>query len=87
MLLAMFAPGVPEILVSSVIACFTIILTILPFWKIFEKAGFPGFYSLAMLVPLLNIFVLFYLAFADWPALAHNNESSNAGSQSRDQIE
>ena len=39
-----------------------------PCWRIFSKAGFPGWYSLSLLVPLLNVIALFYLAFAKWPA-------------------
>lgn len=46
-----------------------ILLTVLPFWKICTKAGFPGALSLLMLVPIGNFILLFYLAFADWPAL------------------
>jgi len=43
------------------------LLVILPYWKIFSKAGFSGWLSLTQLVPALNIVVLFYLAFAEWP--------------------
>lgn len=43
------------------------LLFVLPFWKIFSKAGFRPQWSLIMLVPLLNIGLLFYLAFAEWP--------------------
>ncbi len=39
------------------------------FWRVFSKAGFPGELSLLMLVPFLNLFMLFFLAFARWPAL------------------
>jgi hypothetical protein len=59
----------------------------LPFWKIFEKAGFPGIMSLTMLVPLLNVLMLFFLAFSEWPALrsssggAHHNSPSPIGPQ------
>jgi hypothetical protein len=45
------------------------VIFILPFWKIFTKAGFPGWLSLLMLIPFANVLMLFYLAFADWPAL------------------
>lgn len=45
------------------------IIFILPFWKIFTKAGFPGWLSLLMLIPFANVLMLFYLAFAEWPAL------------------
>ncbi len=44
-------------------------LVIFPTWRICRRAGFPGVLSLLMLVPLGNIFLLFYLAFAKWPAM------------------
>jgi len=40
---------------------------VVPFWKICQKAGFPGALSLLMLVPLVNIGFLYYLGFAQWP--------------------
>ncbi len=43
------------------------LLIVLPYWMIFSKAGFSRWLSLTQLVPLLNIIVLFYLAFAEWP--------------------
>jgi hypothetical protein len=36
-------------------------------WKIAEKAGFSGVASLLMLIPLVNIIVLLYFAFTEWP--------------------
>ncbi len=41
---------------------------ILPFWKISSKAGFPGWLSLLLLVPVVNLIVLYVIAFARWPA-------------------
>jgi hypothetical protein len=45
------------------------VITVIPFWRICTKAGFPGALSLLMLVPLGNLILPFYIAFADWPAL------------------
>lgn len=45
------------------------ILLIWPLWKIFSKAGFSGALALLTLEPVINIFVFFYVAYADWPAL------------------
>jgi hypothetical protein len=59
----MFGIGISELLMLAVIG----VVVILPFWKIFAKAGFPGALSLTQIVPILNIIVLFYLAFAEWP--------------------
>lgn len=32
-----------------------------------RKAGYPGWYSLLMLVPVLNLVLIYYFAFATWP--------------------
>ena len=61
----MFGLGTTELFVI----CFIFAIFILPFWKIFTKAGFPGWLSLFLLIPIANILVLFFLAFAEWPAL------------------
>jgi hypothetical protein len=57
--------GPTEIVLIFVIAA----VFVLPFWRIFAKAGFPGALSLLFFVPIVNIFLLFFLAFAEWPAL------------------
>jgi hypothetical protein len=58
-------PGPAEIFVIAIIAA----IIIFPYWKIFSKAGYSGALSLLMLIPLVNVIMLFFLAFADWPAL------------------
>lgn len=55
--------GLPELIIIGFIG----IIWVLPFWKIFKKAGFPGWSSLVMIFPFINILGLFYLAFAEWP--------------------
>ena len=35
--------------------------------KIFSKAGYSWALGLLMLIPIVNIIMAFYLAFADWP--------------------
>lgn len=49
-----------------------VLLALIPWWKICTKAGFPGALSLLMLVPIANIILPFYIAFAAWPALRQN---------------
>ena len=44
-------------------------LVVWPYSRIFRKAGFSPWLGLLMLVPIVNIVLIFYLAFADWPAL------------------
>jgi len=38
-------------------------------WKIVEKTGYPAWWSLAALLPGVNLALLIMLAFGDWPAL------------------
>jgi hypothetical protein len=44
-------------------------LVVLPFWFIFKKAGHSPWLSLLMLLPIVNIAMLYFLAFAEWPRL------------------
>ena len=48
-------------------------LMIVAYWKILEKAGYSGVWSLLMLVPGINslasLGILLFLAFSEWPAL------------------
>lgn len=41
---------------------------IVPFWFIFSKAGYSRWLSLLLLIPLINVAILYYLAFSTWPA-------------------
>jgi hypothetical protein len=42
------------------------ILVLIPYWFIFKKAGFSPFLALLMFLPLINIVLLYFLAFARW---------------------
>ena len=46
---------------------------ILPFWFIFPKAGYSKWLSLLMVVPLVNVILLYFLAFAKWPSPGNSN--------------
>jgi len=46
-----------------------VVLVVWPFWRIFDKAGYPGIMSLLMIIPIFNVIALFFLAFAQWPVL------------------
>ena len=54
------------------IALFTVTLIVLAiaFYRLYQKAGFSGAIGLLMLVPVVNLAVALYLAFAEWPVLA-----------------
>ena len=62
----------PAVVVFIVLAILlvSVLGTILLVWahcRIFSKAGFSWAMGLLMLVPLVNMFVPFILAFSDWP--------------------
>jgi hypothetical protein len=61
------------IVIFSTIAIFVALIVIavklLIICKIFSKAGYSWALGLLMLVPIANIIMAFYLAFADWPVL------------------
>ncbi len=38
-------------------------------WRILGKAGISRWWALAVLIPVLNVIVLWLFAYYDWPAL------------------
>lgn len=46
-----------------------IIVMMIPYWFIWKKAGFAPWLSLFMLFPLLNLIMLYVLAFSDWKVI------------------
>jgi uncharacterized membrane protein YhaH (DUF805 family) len=54
-------------LVWMLVCIAVLILSLVINWKIAEKAGFSGAASLLMLIPLVNIIVVIYFAFTEWP--------------------
>jgi hypothetical protein len=40
---------------------------VVPFWKIMQRLGYSPYMSLLMVLPFLNIGLLYYMAFTDWP--------------------
>jgi hypothetical protein len=64
-------PGGPMTsIVVLVLFAVTLIVLAIVFYKLFTKAGFNGALGLLMLVPVVNLGVALYLAFAEWPVLA-----------------
>ncbi|HUS71572.1 MAG TPA: hypothetical protein VMY06_00790 [Sedimentisphaerales bacterium] len=49
------------------IGLITLAIKVLIFCRICSKAGYSWALGLLILVPIANIFIAFYLAFADWP--------------------
>jgi hypothetical protein len=45
-------------------------VVVIPFWRICGKAGYSPWLWLLALVPLVNLFLLYFLAFSEWPSQA-----------------
>ena len=41
-----------------------LVIIVIPFWPIFRKTGFPGALSLLMLVPVVNLILLYIVGFS-----------------------
>ena len=66
-----FLPGGPTTsIVLIALFAITLIVLAVAFYKLFQKAGLSGALGLLMLVPVVNLGVALYLAFAEWPVLA-----------------
>jgi uncharacterized membrane protein YhaH (DUF805 family) len=69
----MHSIGAPELLLILLIIILFVLVVLIPYWRIFSKAGFSPWLSLLMLVPLANIVMLYFLGFSDWPSLKEKN--------------
>ena len=61
--------GMAEISIILFVVLLFAIIALIPYWVIFGKAGFSRWLSLLMLLPLVNIIMLYILAFSEWPSL------------------
>jgi hypothetical protein len=43
-----------------------LVIAIIPYWFIWKKAGFSPWFSLLILIPLVNIISIYVLAFSEW---------------------
>jgi len=70
-------PGPTELIIIVIILFLPMSLTVVAWWKIFEKAGFNVALSLLMIVPIVNLILPLYIAFADWPILKNKEDVKN----------
>jgi hypothetical protein len=49
-------------------------VVVIPVWRICQRAGYPGWIGILILIPVINIFFLYFMAFTDWPALMNRNQ-------------
>lgn len=53
--------------IDLVLFAIVILLSILPFWRIWKRTGHSGWPSLLILIPVVNIVMIYVLAFKSWP--------------------
>jgi hypothetical protein len=46
-----------------------VVLSIVSIVRIVQRAGFSGWWTLLILVPVVNMAALWYFAFAEWPVM------------------
>ena len=65
-----------EFYVLMIFALMSVVVA-LPLWKIFGKAGLSRWWSFGLLIPIINIVVVYYLAFAKklWSQIIPNQEN------------
>lgn len=55
----------PAVMLAVMLA--VLVLAAVAFWFVFKKAGYQGALGLLMAVPLVNVGMLLFLAFSEWP--------------------
>jgi hypothetical protein len=55
-----------------------ICLWVVPLWRIVAKAGYPPFISLLAIFPAIGLVLLWWLAFAHWPAERHGRTAARS---------
>ena len=56
---------------------FIVALVVLPFWRICAKAGYSGWLSLLLLVPVVNVVFIYFLGFSEWPSLRADRHTNS----------
>lgn len=44
------------------------VVLVIPVWRLCQRAGYPGVLGVLILIPLVNLALLYFIAFAEWPA-------------------
>lgn len=52
--------------IMPIIGVIFLVITIIPYWMIWKKAGFSPWLSLLLVIPLVNLAMLYVLAFSEW---------------------
>ena len=62
------------VLFGMIIYLAIFIIFVAAYWQMFKKAGYSGALSLLLLVPLVNIVMILWFGFSEWPVVRENRE-------------
>lgn len=43
------------------------VVVVVPVWRICQRIGYPGWMGILVLIPMVNLVLLYFIAFTDWP--------------------
>ena len=52
------------------------IVVVIPAWRICQRTGYPGWMGFLILIPVVNLVLLYFIAFSDWPSNRNNDGRS-----------
>lgn len=67
-------PSIPQLLILLVVILLVFVLPYIVFSPIARKAGFSKWWSLVMIIPIVNIVAIWVFSFIEWP-LERNNSA------------
>jgi hypothetical protein len=59
--------GAMGALIGGLVGLLILIIYVVAWWQIFSKAGYSGALSLLFFIPVVNIILFLWFAFANWP--------------------
>ena len=61
-----------RVFVGTIILLVFLVIVLIPYFKIYKKAGFSGWLCILNLIPIVNLIVLYCVAFMEWPVHREN---------------
>ena len=52
---------------EGVLAVIAMVVALFPAWRICVKTGHSGAFAILLLIPFVNILLILYMAFSEWP--------------------
>lgn len=49
------------------------IVVVVPVWRLCQRLGYPGWMGILILIPMVNLALLYFIAFTDWPKDRNGN--------------